>query len=837
MCSFSQSGLTQSLAMIHAVEKVNNSPLLKHVGVTLGYNIRDTCSDVTTALRDTADFIKKHLDCLATPSSLLYTQPMMAVIGAYSSEMTIAVARELNLELIPQISYASTADILSDKSRFPAFSRTVPSDVHQTNAMVKLLLANSWNWVGVVTTDGDYGRSAMDSFVSQALEVGICVAFKEVLPDSVTNKKKLHSAISHAIQTIHTNSKVKVVVSFAKPEHMSSLFRGLVQHQEAQHVWVASDNWSTFGDVLRHEDLYHIGWVVGFSFKSRDVTPFKEYLRSLDENSEENNSFLEEFYSRFRDSHNTSDVNVSALTDQLIRTTPSGVVYSIELAVNAIAQAVAKLCSNRNCSDPEAIEPWELLPNLRNSTFQMDGESYTFDENGDVNLGYDVTLWEMAEGRLKTLNVVAEYHLVNKSLTITSLGLNITSRCSDSCEPGQFKKTTEGHHTCCYECSDCAENQYSNSTDMDQCYACDSSTEWAEPGSSMCMPKTLDYFPWSDGFAVVLLSLAGIGVLVVGLVSFLFFWYRESPVVKAAGGPLCHLILLSLLGSFVSVTFFVGKPTDTHCKVRQVLYGMSFTLCVSCILVKSLNILLAFQMKLLLQQVLRRLYKSYVVVCVCTALQGVICTSWLLLKSPHKTFTLYTKFILEECDEGSNEAFAVMLGYIALLALLCFIIAFQGRKLPEKYNEAKFITFGMLVYLMAWVIFIPIYINTDGKYLPAVEMVVILISNYGILSCHFLPKCYNIIFRKTYNTRDAFMKNIYEYSTKCTYNVGDMIQPEIQKCAGHSYYSTTSPPYITTIPAAETKLDTRPKLAYQNYTKTTTPQSQLELIRKRALSI
>lgn len=131
-----------------------------------------------------------------------------------------------------QVSYASTADILSDKSRFPAFSRTVPSDMHQTSAIVKLLQKNKWTWVGVITTDGDYGRSALDSFLSQTFEAGICVAFKEVLPDSVANTQWLQSAVSQAINTIHTNTRVKVVVSFAKPEHMQSLFRGLLNKNQ-----------------------------------------------------------------------------------------------------------------------------------------------------------------------------------------------------------------------------------------------------------------------------------------------------------------------------------------------------------------------------------------------------------------------------------------------------------------------------------------------------------------------------------------------------------------------------------------------------------------------------
>ncbi|KAI4895907.1 hypothetical protein NFI96_003260 [Prochilodus magdalenae] len=326
---------------------------------------------------------------------------------------------------------------------------------------------------------------------------------------------------------------------------------------------------------------------------------------------------------------------------------------------------------------------------------------------------------------------------------------------------------------------------------MDQCFNCDMMLEWAPPGSSVCKLKTVEYFAWNDGFAVFLLSLAALGVVVVFLVSIFFLWHRDSPVVKAAGGPLCQLILFSLVGSFVSSVFFVGRPENIQCMVRQVLYGLSFTLCVSCILVKSLKILLAFQFKLALQNPLRRLYKPYLIVCLCVLVQGANCTWWLILFSPHKKKEIYNSTILEECSEGSYIAFGTVLGFIALLALVCFIFAFKGRKLPQKYNEAKFITFGMLVYLMAWVIFIPVYVTTSGKYLPAVEMVVILISNYAILSCHFFPKCYAIIFRSMYNTRDDFMRNVYEYSKKSTSSLGDLIPPEAYSAhkSGESLYT------------------------------------------------
>ncbi|KAI5093163.1 G-protein coupled receptor family C group 6 member A precursor, partial [Silurus meridionalis] len=777
----SPAGLAHTLAMIHAVETANISPELTHLGITLGYHIHDTCSDVTTALRATKDFTA---DCTSGTKTSQYTRPVKAVIGAYHSETSIAVARMLNLQSIPQISYASTADILSDKGRFPGFLRTVPSDVHQTSAMVQFLSGRKWTWVGLLTTDGDYGHAALDSFVSQATKAGICVAFTEILPDSLNDKQKLEVTISRTVQTIYSNPKVRVIVSFTKPEHMKKVFSLLVELPTDRRLWIASDNWSTAGDVLSPQHLERVGWVLGFSFKNKNITDFEEYIKSLelDSDAQKNNSFLKEFHSSFANLVNAGPAKISTASDVLITRAQVGVVFSVQMAVNAVAQVVASICKNTDCMASGAVKWHELLSTLKNRRFELDDVSYEFNKDGDINLGYDVSLWNAEGVKVELLNIVSHYQPSDSSLNTTTVTLVIihtktclsicllVSKCSNSCEPGQFKKSVEGQHTCCYECIDCAENQYTNNTDMDQCYSCDVSSEWAEAGSSVCRIKLVDYFSWTDPLAVVLVSLAVLGVLVVFAVSALFLQHRGSPVVKAAGGSLCQLILMSLSGSFASAILFVGKPTAMQCKVRQVLYGLSFTVCVSCILVKSLKILLAFHMNLMVKQQLRRLYKPYAIVSMCVALQVVTCSCWLVLKSPTTSSSVFLRSVLEECDEGSYVAFGVMLSYIALMALVCFAFAFQGRKLPQKYNEAKFITFGMLIYLIAWIIFIPTYVNTKGKYLPAVEMIVILISSYTVLSCQFLPKCYIIIFRKTQNTRDAFVRSIYEYSKRTVEN-------------------------------------------------------------------
>ncbi|XP_033092420.1 G-protein coupled receptor family C group 6 member A isoform X3 [Trachypithecus francoisi] len=620
---FEISVFLQTLAMIHSIETINNSTLLS--GVKLGYEIYDTCTEVTVAMAATLRFLSKFncsketVEFKCDYSS--YMPRVKAVIGSGYSEITMAVSRMLNLQLMPQVGYESTAEILSDKIRFPSFLRTVPSDFHQIKAMAHLIQKSGWNWIGIITTDDDYGRLALNTFIIQAEANNVCIAFKEVLP-----------------------------------------------------------------------------------------------------------AFL---------SDNTIEVRINQILEKII------------------------------------LEA-QLLGVLKNVTFTDGGNSFHFDAHGDLNTGYDVVLWKEINGHM-TVTKMAEYDLQNDVFIIPDQETKnefrnlkqIQSKCSKECSPGQMKKTTRSQHICCYECENCPENHYSNQTDMPHCLLCNNETHWAPVRSTMCFEKEVEYLIWNDSLAILLLILSLLGIIFVLVVGIIFTRNLNTPVVKSSGGlRICYVILLCHFLNFASTSFFIGEPQDFTCKTRQTLFGVSFTLCISCILTKSLKILLAFSFDPKLQKFLKFLYKPILIIFTCTGIQVVICTLWLIFAAPTVEVNVsLPRVIILECEEGSILAFGTMLGYIAILAFICFIFAFKGRKLPENYNEAKFITFGMLIYFIAWITFIPIYATTFGKYVPAVEIIVILISNYGILCCTFFPKCYVIICKQDINTKSAFLKMIYSYSS------------------------------------------------------------------------
>ncbi|XP_037700311.1 G-protein coupled receptor family C group 6 member A isoform X1 [Choloepus didactylus] len=792
---FEISVFLQTLAMIHSIEMINNSTLLP--GVKLGYEIYDTCTEVTVAMAAALRFLSKFNSSKETVEFKCnyssYTPRVKAVIGAGYSEITIAISRMLNLELMPQVSYESTAEILSDKIRFPSFLRTVPSDFYQTKAMAHLIQKSGWNWIGVITTDDDYGRLALNTFAVQAAANNVCIAFREVLPAFLSDNT-IQVRINQTLEKIIAEAQVNVIVVFLRQFHVFNLFNKATERNISK-IWIASDNWSTATKIITIPNVKSIGKVVGFTFRRGNMSSFHSFLQNLHMLPNENNKPLKEYAmllsacADVKDSdlsqcisnhsqgtlvYNGVERNFSLRNDFLWDYTEPGLVHSIQLAVFALGYAIRDLCQARDCQNPNAFQPWELLHVLKNVTFSNGRNSFHFDAHGDMNTGYDVLLWKEINGHM-TITKMADYDLQNDVFIFTGQETKkefrnlkqIQSKCSKECRPGQMKKTTRSQHTCCYECVNCPENHYSNQTDMDHCLLCNNKTHWSPVGSSMCFEKEVEYLNWNDPLAILLLALSLVGIMFVLAIGIIFTRNLNTPVVKSSGGlAVCYVILLCHLLNFVSTGFFIEEPQDFTCKTRQMLFGVSFTLCISCILMKSLKILLAFSFDPKLQIFLKCLYKPIPIIFICTSIQVVICTLWLIFAAPAVGENVsLPRVVILECEEGSIIAFGSMLGYIAILAFICFIFAFKGRKLPENYNEAKFITFGMLIYFIAWITFIPVYATTFGKYLPAVEIIVILISNYGILCCTFFPKCYIILCKQETNTKSAFLKMIYSYSS------------------------------------------------------------------------
>ncbi|XP_069041981.1 G-protein coupled receptor family C group 6 member A-like [Lepisosteus oculatus] len=298
---------------------------------------------------------------------------------------------------------------------------------------------------------------------------------------------------------------------------------------------------------------------------------------------------------------------------------------------------------------------------------------------------------------------------------------------------------------------------------VEPCKSCQEN-EYPSPMKDKCLKKMVVLLQWYDGFAIVLAVFDLTGIIITLLIGVLFARHLNTPVVKGAGGNLCFLTLLSLLASFSSIWMFIGKPTQLTCQIGLPLFGISFALCVSCILANLFQIFVGFSFDVMINENLKKLNKPVLIVMVCTGVQVSLCVLWLTLDPPTANENTDKEItILLECTTGSKEAFGAVLLYIAVLAIICFLFAFKGKHLPDLYKNAKFITISMLIYLSVWILFIPVYINTSGEYLGAIKGAAILVSNYSILCCHFGPKCYIIIFKKKINVENVIVEYIRKH--------------------------------------------------------------------------
>ncbi|XP_077334753.1 vomeronasal type-2 receptor 26-like [Lithobates pipiens] len=288
--------------------------------------------------------------------------------------------------------------------------------------------------------------------------------------------------------------------------------------------------------------------------------------------------------------------------------------------------------------------------------------------------------------------------------------------------------------------------------------------DWPNEKKDRCFPKLVEFLSYTDDtISAVFSSVSILCCLLIGLILGIFVHYQDTPIVKANNRNLSYLLLVSIMLSFLCVFLFLGRPVDVTCMLRVTSFGVIFSVAVSSLLAKSIMVCIAFK-----TAKPGSFWKKCMgarfpisIMCVCSLVQLIICVSWLSISPPFqdKDTHSYQGKIIIQCNEGSVIGFYSVLGYMGLLAAISFIIAFLARTLPDSFNEAKYITFSMLVFCSVWIAMIPAYLSTKGKYMVAVEVFAIMASSSGLLGCIFFPKCYKILFRPDLNTKIDFLRN------------------------------------------------------------------------------
>nr|XP_033771538.1 vomeronasal type-2 receptor 26-like [Geotrypetes seraphini] len=396
------------------------------------------------------------------------------------------------------------------------------------------------------------------------------------------------------------------------------------------------------------------------------------------------------------------------------------------------------------------------------------GEEVFFDENGDFSIGYEIinsvylpnwTVRNEIVGSYNPYALSGQDFIINEKAIVwnnTFTQVPPQSKCSQSCPPGFRKLARKEEPICCYDCIPCPDGEISSHSDMENCIKCPE-TQWSNQNRDACIPKMIIFLSYEEPLGISLTVISMVFCLLTALILGIFIKYQHTPIVKANNCSLSYALLISLMISFLCSLLFIGHPNKLTCIIRQIAFGINFSIALSSVLAKTITVVIAFQAtkpKSKLRNWMGSSLSNSIVLC-CSLLQVLLCLVWMCTfpPFPHHNTESEIGTIVIECNEGSIIAFYCVMGYLGLLAGISFVVAFLARNLPDSFNEAKHITFSMVVFCSVWVSFIPTYLSARGKYTVAVEIFAILTSSAGLLGCIFVPKCYMILLKPEKNNK------------------------------------------------------------------------------------
>ncbi|KAG6539495.1 type-2 vomeronasal receptor [Crotalus adamanteus] len=765
------------LRYIFIIQMINKNPQLLH-NLTFGYNIHDNyfnaigTSDALLDMLSTGKANVPNYSC-GTNDNLL------ALVDGAKRDISIQVSTLVGLYKVPQIRYKIISEALSDKIQFPFFHQMLPKEGIHYPGIVQVLLHFRWALIGLFASDTENGENFMRIFTPMLVRNGICVVISERF-STTRPTASFRDAISKWRQ-------VNVFVHFMEydslvdrilPFHLTlKVLTGSIEGK----VWITT----TLGtySIKKQNVFKYIHSVWSFSFQAKKRTKDNAYESTffLEPQFQDRSfccSFSKHLFSVKGRRRCTQKAPLgSQKKSNRIQIPNNQYVYSaIKTLAHTVNAAYSSRCRKRRkegeeCFGAPRLQPWQFHSFLNKNVFcNISQKKLYLDQNGEIAADLDIMMWLVHPKKEPMEEILGSFErqrlIINKDPLSRLKLLNKSlpqSQCVENCHPGFFKQVREGEPVCCYDCIPCPEGTISIQEDTEKCTKCPDD-QFPTKNQVQCITKTRHFLSYEEHLGLILISFVLFLFLTTGFVLIIFLKYRETPIVKTNNRDLSYILLVSLLLCFLSSFFFIGQPRKVTCLLRQPVFTIVFSVAVSSMLAKTITVVLAFLATKPGNRVRRWLRKNLAnsIILSCSGVQIIICSIWLGVCPPFPDSDLHSQpgEIILQCNEGSVTMFYIVLGYMCFLASICFIVAFLARNLPGAFNEAKLITFSMLVFCSVWVSFLPTYLSTKGKYMVAVQVFSILASSAGLLGCIFFPKCYIIILRPDLNTKKHLMIKI-----------------------------------------------------------------------------
>ncbi|XP_076778250.1 vomeronasal type-2 receptor 116-like isoform X1 [Arvicanthis niloticus] len=760
------------LVMIFATEEINKNPYLLP-NMTLYFDIVVGICEDSLGLLD--QLYSEQNSSLRFMNYICGIEPMcdVDILGpSWKTSLRLALYSKT-----PTVFFGPFNPHLSDNDQLPYVHQVATKDTHLSHGMVSLMLHFRWTWIGLVISDDDQGIQFLSDMREEMPRNGICLAFVNVIPENthlyMTRAKVYDEQIMTStarVVFIHGDINSTLVISFRRWGYLG-----------VQRIWITTSQW----DVITNKkdftlDFFH--GTVTFAHYKGESTKLRNFVQTINTDKYPisiSDSVLGWNYFNCSISKNSNKIDSFTFINTLEWTTLhkydmvlSDEGYSLYNAIYDVAYTYHELILRQVESQVMAelkgvfTDCLQVASLLKTRVFTNPvGELVNMNHRENQCEEYDIFFtWNFPQGFGLKVKIGSYFPCfpqsqqlhISEDMEWATGGTSVpSSRCSVPCTAGFRKIHQKETADCCFDCVQCPENEVSNETaDMEQCVRCPDD-KYANLQQTHCLHRAVSFLAYEDPVGMALACMALCFSTITILVLVIFVKHKDTPIVKANNRILSYILLISLIFCFLCSLLFIGHPNQATCILQQTTFGVFFTVALCTVLAKTITVVLAFKLTTPGRKIRGMITTApKLVIPMCTLIQLVLCGTWLVTSPPFIDRDIQSEHgkTVIICNKGSVIAFHFVLGYLGFLALGSFTVAFLARNLPDRFNEAKFLTFSMLVFCSVWITFLPVYHSTRGKVMLVVEVFSILASSAGLLVCIFIQKCYVILLRQDLNS-------------------------------------------------------------------------------------
>ena len=758
-CGHIQTSAVEAMeAMVFAIKQINkNWTLLPNVNLT--FDIRDTCSIPNKALEQTLSYVQSPVTSSSSNANKL---AVSGIVGAgFFSDVSEAVASLFRLFQIPQISYGSSASVLSDRVRFDYFFRTLPPDSFLARAIVDTIDNFQWSYIIALYSDDTFGTSAIKIILEEIVQHSakkICVAIQISLPVA-GNATIFDSAVAKMNQPWVRNASAALMYGYRNQatgimDAIQKLLKREPNSPLQYLTWIGSE-----GQMI--ESKYHsiVRGLILMQTTVKDSPDFQQYFMSLRPTDSKNplfNIYWEEKYSCSLD----RDLLCSGASpmEYLQRNEISSTIDAVYAFAHAIHGLIRQHCPNDNiCPDIVVSRSAGMAINgtmIRDYLFHnvsfpgLSADMVRFDKSGNDMSSYSIKRLQSKSNGTYDYITVATWNPITHFKWKGNHGNKWAipkSICSEPCCNGTYVVHAHDQAECCWTCEECpGENIVSSGKICSKCMLGYSSNTQR----NKCVKNRISYLTWTDPWSFTIMLCASFGIITTMFITLVYIVFYKHILIKASSRELSVILLVGLMLCYITPFWFVAKPTLVICFIRRFTTGINFSVCFSAVLVKTNRIHRIFNQptqQLKITPIFISPLSQVIITLILISIQAIIGILWISIEPPSVVNAYGNRITELKCGGSSNIGLVISLGYNLLLLILSTYFAFLARKIPENFNEAKFINVTLYTIIIIWIAFIPTYLGTArlGYIYTIIELVLaIILSTTTILYCLFIPKVF-----------------------------------------------------------------------------------------------